>query len=397
MKSNQTSDQRKTEETHRQHSKAGEQGDSEQQAAGGEQGSTGEQRSLTERIPTKERSPLIAKELVAEENAEEKSATTSNRAAEKKAITEKMNSKAKSNAGKKNKWYRWSHHRFNHEADACSAMSDWFRTGLGRYVLRLERLSVARSISRFFGYHQLEMLLREDIAVGEKSLLGHRIIAVPYLEEDSGTGSLSPKAMPSEQFSGSEGLVVCHSDELPFANDSINLIILHHTLDVTAHPHQTLREACRVLRSGGHIVIVGFNPYSFWGIRRFFSRFSRQPTAPWSTRFLSSLRLEDWLNLLQFEPTQIKHQFFMPPLGRLQWLKRFALLEKLGMRLRLPLGAFYTIQAQKQVPGSISLKPKWISQPVSRAATVHQFSPCKRDHSYQQLNQYKQNEDNQES
>jgi SAM-dependent methyltransferase len=245
----------------------------------------------------------------------------------------------------------------------------WFRTALGRYLLKLERMTVERAISRFFGYHQLELLLRADMAVGEKSLLGHRIMAVPGLMP-------TPAGPLAGQHASGEGLVVCQADELPFANESINLIILHHTLDITSQPHQTLREACRVLRSGGHIIIVGFNPLSSWGIRKLFNR---KKKSPWSTRFLAPQRLEDWLNLLNFQMEHVSHNFFMPPLGRFSWLRYFGFLDKLGKRLHLPLGAFYTIQAQKRIAGSISLKPVWKRQSVTGTAVVHQFTPYRQN------------------
>jgi len=258
------------------------------------------------------------------------------------------------------------------------AMANWFRSALGRYLLRIERHAVEHAISRFFGYHQLDLMLNAELSVGNNSLLGHRIIAVPRPPVNSSLRSAKVNQNQTKQAGidhdtlDREGIVVCDSDELPFANDSINLVILHHTLDVTAHPHQTLREACRVLRSGGHIVIVGFNPLSFWGIRKLFSW---RKNAPWMTRFLSPLRLDDWLNLLDVQPSHVSHKFYMPPIRSLSWLRRFGFLEKLGQRLRLPLGAFYTVYGQKRVAGSISYKPKWRRQALQGAAVVHQFTP----------------------
>ena len=254
--------------------------------------------------------------------------------------------------------------------DKSVETGSWFRSALGRYLLRVEKLAVTKAISRFFGYHQLEVLLREDLAVGESSLLGHRIIAIPKLNSDS-----IPEQW-THHHQGEEGVVLCLADELPFANDSINLVILHHTLDTNSNPHQTLREVCRVLRSGGHIVIVGFNPFSSWGLRKLINRSKK---VPWSNRFLTPHRLEDWLSLLDFQTSFVSHQFYLPPISKLNWLRRFGFLEKLGQRLRLPLGAFYVIQAQKRVAGSIAQKPLWHRRSITSMATVHQFTPHEDD------------------
>ncbi len=254
-----------------------------------------------------------------------------------------------------------------HSLEMHRQMQAWFRSPLGRHLLRAEKAAVERAVSRFFGYHQLEMLLGIDTEVGEKSLLGHRILAVPDLDHPD-----AAKALGRLQDNPSSGVLLCDADELPLASESIDLVILHHTLDVSQHPHQALREANRVLRSGGHMVLVGFNPVSSWGLRKLLSRSRR---APWNARFLTASRLEDWLSLLDFQVKKIGHSFFMPPVGNSSWLKRFAFLERLGIRLRLPMGAFYVMQAQKRVAGTMPLRSKWKTQPLTSGAVVHQFTP----------------------
>ena len=257
--------------------------------------------------------------------------------------------------------------------DACKAsasqqMGLWFMGRSGRHLLNAERRIVEHSISRFFGYHQLELLLRADTALGGKSLLGHRILAVPELAEDC----LDQSAMSGKRKSTeTEGLLLCEPDELPLASDSIDLVILHHTLDATTQPHQTLREACRVLRSGGHIVIVGFNPVSIWGLRRFLNR---DKNLSWPTRFLSASRLEDWLSLLDFQLQDVNHKFFAPPIKGFKWLRGFGFLKNICRHIRLPMGFFYIMQAQKRVGGSIVIQPRWKQQAVAEATVVHQLT-----------------------
>lgn len=84
----------------------------------------------------------------------------------------------------------------------------------------------------------------------------------------------------------------------PLPDSTVDLVILQHTLDFSANPHQILREACRVLCSGGYIVILGFNPFSTWGIAHWLRRFSDD--LPWSTNPVAGGRLLDWLRLLDF-------------------------------------------------------------------------------------------------
>src|SRR5208283_1731784 len=91
-------------------------------------------------------------------------------------------------------------------------------------------------------------------------------------------------------------------ESLPFASDSIDAILLPHTLELVEDPYAVLREAERVLCAEGCLMICGFNPWSGWGARRLFARLLRRPPFPPGTRrVLSELRLRDWVALLGFD------------------------------------------------------------------------------------------------
>lgn len=246
----------------------------------------------------------------------------------------------------------------NREID-IGRLAEWFRTPLGQSLLARQRDIIGAGISRFFGYHQLEFLIAPDLGVAETSLLGHRIVAVPQTQP----------GLP-------ESTVVSAAQEWPFDSDAIDLVVLHHTLDVSSNPHQTLREACRVLRSGGHLVIAGFNPYSLWGLRR---RLERRPSEPWNLRFLAWLRLEDWLSLLDFRVRGLSMALAQPPLTNPRWLQRLGFMDRVLQRLKLPFGGFYVVIAQKRVGGMMPLREPWKRRAFAGVATVHQFTPMKRD------------------
>src|SRR6266566_5631533 len=55
-------------------------------------------------------------------------------------------------------------------------------------------------------------------------------------------------------------------EQLPFACKSVDVALLPHTLDFCDDPHAVLREVTRVLAPEGHVVILGFNPVSLWGL-----------------------------------------------------------------------------------------------------------------------------------
>jgi ubiquinone/menaquinone biosynthesis C-methylase UbiE len=77
--------------------------------------------------------------------------------------------------------------------------------------------------------------------------------------------------------------VVTHDfGELPFATQSLDLVVLPHVLEFAAEPHQVLREVERVLIPEGQVIICGFNPSSLWGMRQVAGRLTGAlPAAGW--------------------------------------------------------------------------------------------------------------------
>ncbi len=66
--------------------------------------------------------------------------------------------------------------------------------------------------------------------------------------------------------------------ELPFASQSLDLVVLPHVLEFAHEPHQILREVERVLIPEGQIIVTGFNPASLWGARQAATRLARAPS-----------------------------------------------------------------------------------------------------------------------
>ena len=98
----------------------------------------------------------------------------------------------------------------------------------------------------------------------------------------------------------------------PLADESLDVVVLQHTLDMSRRAHQSIREACRVLVPNGYLVVVGFNPYSLWGMTRLIRTFSTE--LPWVTNPVAPGRLQDWLTLLDFRVEYIQHIAHLWPL-----------------------------------------------------------------------------------
>ncbi|MCV6639613.1 class I SAM-dependent methyltransferase [Candidatus Albibeggiatoa sp. nov. NOAA] len=220
----------------------------------------------------------------------------------------------------------------------------WFATPLGERLLQSEARLMQQILPDLFGYHLLQV---GNIGYGkllESSRINHRCIL----------------CLRNPHFEDPYSILHASADNLPFASDSVDVVVLPHVLEFEEHPHQILREVERVLIAEGHVVIIGFNPVSLWGLWHRF--ISRRKQAPWCSQFLPVLRVKDWLALLEFEKVQQHTLFFAPPFYS-HWvtMKR---LDKFGSRWGKDFGAVYVLVARKRVATLTPIKPKWTAEPV---------------------------------
>lgn len=86
---------------------------------------------------------------------------------------------------------------------------------------------------------------------------------------------------------------------LPIQTESIDLVIIPHMLEFDAQRFQTMREVNRVLKPGGELLILCFNPYSLYV--RFQFLWDRKLADSWRAYFITRRRVLDWLKILNFE------------------------------------------------------------------------------------------------
>ncbi|MGC8119001.1 class I SAM-dependent methyltransferase [Marinobacter sp. VGCF2001] len=234
----------------------------------------------------------------------------------------------------------------------------WVQTPLGRALLASQRAVLDSKLQALTGARQLQVGLSHRLPLASGTDFAQKIITCPVWHTH----------MP-------DGVAVCDADELPFPGSSMDLVILHHAADFSPDPHQVLRESARVLRGEGRIALIGFNPLSFWGLRRLVSR---HRVGPWGGRFLMRSRMEDWLRLLGFELEASATYFCTLPLQRRNGtaLSR----DRLAGRSRphlLPTGAYYCILARKREYAPIRPRASWRKNKViSMPGTVGVSNGC---------------------
>lgn len=217
---------------------------------------------------------------------------------------------------------------------SIAGLDAWLSSPQGRYVMTWEQEKIAAVVADLFGYHALQL-------------------GMPQFD------LLANNRIPLRQSAGEWGdvNVLCDLRELPFAANSIDLVVLPHALEFHADPHQILREVERILIPDGQLVITGFNPISLWGLRRRLP--PRRHAFPGDGQYISVLRLKDWLKLLSFEVDRGNFGCYVPPCDHERWIQRLQFMEAAGDRWWSFAGGVYLIRAVKRVQGMRLIMPRW--------------------------------------
>jgi len=217
---------------------------------------------------------------------------------------------------------------------------EWLKTPLGEALLQQEARVVEEALDGIFGEYCLQLGLWGD----KRTFL--RFTRTQRCSLIAETAEGEPSA-------------IAEMHRLPVESDSLDAVLLPHTLDYTDRQHAILREVDRVLRSNGHVVILGFKPLGLWGLRRLVPGAGMPPGADY---LISERRLRDWLQLLDMRIQSASHYFFHWPLpgnkarGSKKWERR-------GQAWWPELAACYMLTAQKRVSTLTQVRPLWRRKP----------------------------------
>ena len=215
---------------------------------------------------------------------------------------------------------------------------DWLTTPQGQYVLGWEMAKHDILLADVFGFNAMQLGLPQH----------------DYLRNNR-----MPFRFRCDRNSDIAGNCEVYTDihHLPFASNSVDLVLLPHLLEFDENPHQILREVERILVPEGQVVVTGFNPYSLWGMRCRFGASKRN--MPWCGRYISVPRLRDWFALLGFETRAGAFGCYAPTVKQEKWLRRWEFIEYAGDRWWPFAGAIYVMQAIKRVNGMRLITPVW--------------------------------------
>jgi len=217
----------------------------------------------------------------------------------------------------------------------------WYRTPLGKALQMVEKHQMDAVLPDLFGYHLLQVGNHAEVDLLSASRIPHCVI----MEQGADVTARHERTVYGD------------SEALPMACDSLDVLVLPHALEFAANPHEVLREADRTLIPEGHVVLLGFNPWSLWMLWRL--AVGWRGKVPWCGRFLTPARVKDWLTLLGFDIVLTRTYFFRPPIQHAGLMRRLSFLERLGQRLWPILGGGYMVLARKRVATLTPIRPRW--------------------------------------
>ncbi|MFZ5755803.1 MAG: class I SAM-dependent methyltransferase [Pseudomonadota bacterium] len=226
-----------------------------------------------------------------------------------------------------------------HPPNFRAHLRTWLDSPAGARLMAAETALLDDITPAIFGFHAAQICTARPVSMLSASRIPHRVLVAT---DEAATAGAEPVQL------------LAATGQLPFGNDSLDLVLLHHTLDFDDDPHAALREAARVIVPGGALVVVGCNPWSLFGFLRLFHWGALD--APWFARCIGAQRVGDWLRLLDFRIDGVESAYYLPPLQGTASARRLGWLQTLGQRLWPRAGMFYVLVARKSVAAMMPVR-----------------------------------------
>jgi len=152
----------------------------------------------------------------------------------------------------------------------CYRLDRWYETALGKQVSEAIQAELDNFLANLPGQHLLQLGCPKQSAWLQASPIQHQCHVVA-----------NTRQLSADLYS--------KYTDLPLSNDSIDVIVIPTLLEFISDPAAVLREADRVLHPDGHLVVIGFNPISLWGLRRALP--IHRGELPWAGKFLGQRKI----------------------------------------------------------------------------------------------------------
>lgn len=208
-------------------------------------------------------------------------------------------------------------------------MDQWVCLTHGHYVLDVERKVLDSVLDKYYGYHIVQIGGPTSNNYLQSSLIRHKV----RIGVESSIG-----------FPGNN--IRSDLNRLPFVPDSIDVMVLPHVLEYVASPYEVLDSCFTSMAPEGRIVILGFNPFSLWGLAKMFGPNDRVFRR---AHFIAPYKLRRWLKRAGFDVQEYKSMCFRWPSKNPRRFEKLNFLEPLGRFLTPGFGGVYMMIAQKRL------------------------------------------------
>ncbi len=208
-----------------------------------------------------------------------------------------------------------------------------------------------RDFYKSFGGRIVHDLIEEKIHTLWPSVHLLRVLgggyAAPYLDnfaqDSERTACVMFKGQGVHHWPDNAANTACLCDEadLPFETNSVDRILLIHSLEFTGFLKPAFEEMWRILKSSGRIIVVVPNRIGLWA-RAVKTPFGR------GTPYTSS-QVEEFLCENLFIPERTERALFVPPFESTTLLRSAALWEKIGNKICPAMGGLVFVEASKQI------------------------------------------------
>lgn len=235
-------------------------------------------------------------------------------------------------------------------------LATWYRSHAAHAIYAAEMQQLATLLPNYFGYYLVQLNGPTDAKWLHPSPIKHTM----RVDESPHNGIVGFSSAVSSDFAS-----------LPFAENSIDVFLLPHTLECCAFPFEVLKETVQALMPEGYLIIVGFNPLSLWGIQQLL-------TGNTSDKFIkiwSIGHIRRWLTTLGCAVDECK-TFTSATLPA--WFTQLKLpWKKTNLDSGCLFGGLYIIVARKQVimPTPIRWQPRLLPSIASTKRALYPTQP----------------------
>ncbi len=194
-------------------------------------------------------------------------------------------------------------------------------------------------------------MIRNAIERVWPDLTGVRLLGIgyptPFLSALSGDTERTIAVMPATLGvlrwppEGRNLVTLADEGELPFADYSIDRVVLVHAIETSDEVRALLKEVWRVLAGGGRVLVVAPNRRGIW------ARLDRTPFG--SGRPYTMSQLSQLLRDEQFTPVGADTALFIPPATSRMMLRSAAAWERIGKRWFPTFAGVVLVEATKQI------------------------------------------------